>query len=138
MENESKKEYDRAYNQRPDVKERKKVLNQTPEYREKRKAYKQTPEGKESNRVYQQKTEQKEKQRQWEKNRRVRALDMLGSKCAVCGNEDHRVLQIDHIIELNGKKRIPHTSLHASIIAGNTDNLQLLCANCHAIKTWHT
>ena len=47
------------------------------------------------------------------------------AQCARCGFDDYRVLEIDHIIpKIKG--------------GSNTqNNLQILCANCHTIKTWH-
>jgi 5-methylcytosine-specific restriction endonuclease McrA len=73
--------------------------------------------------------------------RRIEVIKILGGKCAVCGIKDYRVLEIDHIIPLNlGRRRkgldrsSDYTYRHI-IETGNTDNLQLLCANCHTIKT---
>lgn len=66
---------------------------------------------------------------------------MLGGKCAECGTEDYSVLQIDHI---NNDGHLEFTKgsfnfAHA-IVKGRrkTDDLQLLCANCHHRKSWTT
>jgi predicted HNH restriction endonuclease len=157
--NKSNKEYMREYRQRPEVierlREQQKLYNQKTEHREKQKVRKQKLEYiqeqkryrqkdeikamyKLKQRAYQQTAEYKEKANQKNKTLRIQALTVLGAKCSVCGNDDHRVLQIDHLLPLAGDKRIQLTTLCRSIIAGNTNNLQLLCANCHAIKTWHT
>lgn len=70
--------------------------------------------------------------------RRNFALEKLGSKCVKCGITDLRVLQIDHIIPLKftKQKRLYAQELHNLIIEDAHSNLQLLCANCHMLKTW--
>jgi len=76
---------------------------------------------------------------------RIRAHLLLGNKCAVCGISDGRVLEVDH---KNGggckERRKEHSKerntlqLYWSIIREKEfrEKLQLLCANCHKIKTW--
>jgi 5-methylcytosine-specific restriction endonuclease McrA len=72
---------------------------------------------------------------------RLEILDKLGGKCVCCNNDDKRVLQIDHIVEiLRGKNKLPRSSswtLISRIYRNIEDltNIQLLCANCHMIKT---
>lgn len=66
---------------------------------------------------------------------RQKAIEKLGGRCNNCGLIDDRVLQIDHIKPLNGEFRPDHIKVFKLAIAGDT-NLQLLCANCHVIKTW--
>lgn len=74
---------------------------------------------------------------------RLGALEALGGKCAHCGIDDFRVLQIDHI-NGNGKEdrkkyggRV--TGMYRNIIElGSQETYQTLCANCHAIKTFHS
>jgi 5-methylcytosine-specific restriction endonuclease McrA len=65
---------------------------------------------------------------------RLRNIEDLGGKCVRCGNDDYRVLEFDHIEELRGKPRVPIRTL---IRRGEVENLQILCANCHSIKTWY-
>lgn len=70
---------------------------------------------------------------------RAEALAHMGGRCIRCGADDPRVLQIDHIwgggrIE---KRKIGDSAIHRKILAGDTEPYQLLCANCHCIKTWH-
>ncbi len=72
---------------------------------------------------------------------RREAIEFLGGSCTMCGISDIRVLEIDHI---NGGGRAERTKLtgqvfHYAILNGKrrTDDLQVLCANCHAIKTYH-
>ncbi|HYB01840.1 MAG TPA: hypothetical protein VED37_16590, partial [Ktedonobacteraceae bacterium] len=58
--------------------------------------------------------------------------------CVLCGYADIRALHVDHIIPLcNATHRQNETSLFLAIIRGEAGNVQLLCANCHAIKTYN-
>jgi 5-methylcytosine-specific restriction endonuclease McrA len=72
-----------------------------------------------------------------EEERRKEALVVLGGQCIQCQCQDARCLQIDHIIPLQGKRRVAHKTLYLNVLRGKTENLQVLCANCHAIKTYH-
>jgi hypothetical protein len=67
--------------------------------------------------------------------RRQEAIIALGGVCLTCQCVDVRCLQIDHIIPIKGK-RMNDTTFYNSIIRGMIENLQVLCANCHAIKTY--
>jgi hypothetical protein len=56
--------------------------------------------------------------------------------CNECGESDHEVLQFDHIDNdgINGSKYGVAASRYRKYI--NTDlNIQLLCCNCHQIKS---
>ena len=81
-----------------------------------------------------------------EYNRRVRralriaVVQKLGGACSVCGNSDMRVLDIDHIDgtgykvnRLGSSHKIPWLR---AILDGTATNAQLLCANCHRIKSY--
>ena len=74
---------------------------------------------------------------QWKS--RLGALIALGGKCAYCGYcKDDTALQIDHVVPLLDHERKSIRSqrpFYRRIINGERDNLQVLCANCHAIKT---
>lgn len=66
------------------------------------------------------------------------ALKFLGNRCAKCGIEDKRVLQIDHI---NGggvaeKKKLGWGvwPICRDVLSGVPNKYQLLCANCNWIK----
>lgn len=69
---------------------------------------------------------------------------MLGGKCCRCGYmENNAALQIDHIEPiLRGSKETKSSyscqQLVNRIARGleGIENLQLLCANCHSIKTY--
>src|SRR5215831_1773867 len=66
---------------------------------------------------------------------RLEAVLKLGGACICCGCTDMRCLEIDHILP-TGKKRGHRQALHLSILQGNMENLQVLCACCHSIKTF--
>jgi 5-methylcytosine-specific restriction endonuclease McrA len=89
---------------------------------------------------------QREFQRKWARNnrkkRKERVIALLGGECVRCGNADSRVLEIDHVVPLRRKDRTNNCSdsgseLWRRVLAGQVakDDVQLLCANCHAIKT---
>jgi predicted HNH restriction endonuclease len=67
---------------------------------------------------------------------RQEAIAALGGVCAICQCADIRCLQIDHVTPLRGAQRLGSVALYRSIILGARDGLQVLCANCHAIKTY--
>lgn len=68
---------------------------------------------------------------------REKVLKKLGGKCIKCLIDDKDVLQVDHIEPLRQPKRIGNKLRFYGILNGSysTDNLQLLCANCHMKKT---
>jgi 5-methylcytosine-specific restriction endonuclease McrA len=68
---------------------------------------------------------------------RQQAIACLGGMCTHCQCKDIRCLQIDHIVPLQGKERIGTMVLYRSVVRGLKENLQVLCANCHAIKTYY-
>lgn len=70
--------------------------------------------------------------------RKLRIFALFGGHCAVCGTDDHRVLQVNHKNGGGTKERREtrargHTYQH--ILRGEraVDDLNLLCANCHVI-----
>lgn len=92
-------------------------------------------------------------QRNWNRKRNIEwrkeAIEALGGKCVKCDySESIYALQIDHIDpqllnnrtrkNKHGKTNYTHGGMLARAIARGyitTDGLQLLCANCHSIKT---
>jgi len=66
----------------------------------------------------------------------LKARLLLGSRCITCGHGDQDVLEIDHTIAFMtlGIKR-PTSSSAARDALKNPEQFQLLCANCHAIKS---
>lgn len=75
---------------------------------------------------------------QWAKYRQE-AIDALGGKCIRCGEEDRRVMQIDHI-EGGGAsdKRTRGSWQRLRAVPNEVERFQLLCANCHARKTYES
>ena len=71
---------------------------------------------------------------------RERVIQMLGGKCAVCGIDDRRVLQIDHkdgrgAEDRRTYKRGRNSSIdYLNHIIEHTANYQILCANHNWIK----
>lgn len=88
---------------------------------------------------------QREYSKLWRRKRHIiereYAFKVLGNKCNICGIDDLRVLQIDHIKAIRRKDNSdPYESgsrLRQRIYnrSRNLKNLQILCANCHQIKT---
>ena len=75
---------------------------------------------------------------QWK--RKIKILKSLGGKCKKCGTNDIRILDIDHIEMKDKKLKYQKTyslTLRLKDWEENMDNLQILCANCHRIKTWN-
>lgn len=69
---------------------------------------------------------------------RDRALETLGNSCVICGNADKRILQFDHINGGGNKNKSGwgRRKLYLDIIYKRRNDVQILCANCHSIKTW--
>lgn len=67
--------------------------------------------------------------------RRQQALNALGGCCNGCGLPDKRVLQIDHIAG-HGHIERGNRSVFLRRVVSYPHWYQLLCANCHAIKTY--
>ena len=69
--------------------------------------------------------------------RKKRIFMLLGNKCAHCGFNDPRALQIDHI-NGGGRKElqsIPRQTYYSlDYHKANKKKYQLLCANCNQIK----
>ena len=90
---------------------------------------------------YRNSNKRQEYQKNWQKEKahRLRAATIahLGGECVRCGIRDSRVLQIDHIVpvRISNKKRVRQIPFYNAILIGEEINVQLLCANCHAIKT---
>lgn len=67
-------------------------------------------------------------------------IERLGGKCVKCGITDLRVLDIDHVSG-NGKKMREKNEasldfIRRDIERAHSNRYQILCANCHRIKTW--
>ena len=72
------------------------------------------------------------------RTRKLRVIHALGGECVHCGNTDFRVLQVDHINgggsreNANGK----NWQVYMKVLRGETEEYQLLCANCNWIKRY--
>lgn len=84
------------------------------------------------------KIRQSREQRSYDSRLRLKALSVLGDRCANCGFSDVRALQIDHI---NGGGNLErrklggrHRAIFRKIVNGFVDGYQVLCANCNWIK----
>ena len=74
----------------------------------------------------------------WMLATRIYAIDLLGGLCKLCGDSRLWCLQIDHIVPERRSHGNHAGTLECDLFTGKitTDNLQLLCANCHSIKTY--
>jgi len=76
----------------------------------------------------------------WAKRQKRLAIEKLGGKCASCGETRTGVLQFDHIKPLRRKlgDRGPSSTQTARRVVTEPNahhTWQLLCANCHQLKT---
>ena len=76
---------------------------------------------------------------------KYKILDRYGKSCVICGFDDIRALQLDHI-ENNGAQerkslggqKISGANFYLYLIKqGLPDGYQTLCANCNNIKQWN-
>jgi len=69
---------------------------------------------------------------------REMVMHQLGSRCAVCGITDRRVLQIDHVYGGGSEERrnIGPRGIYIKILESNGYGYQILCANCNTIKRY--
>jgi len=67
--------------------------------------------------------------------KKYKAFEVLGGECKECKEDDFVVLEIDHIKKIGCYNRKMPIEIYNEIIGGCTENVQLLCANCHKRKT---
>lgn len=74
---------------------------------------------------------QRTKEHQWEV--KLAIIELFGGKCLRCGNDDPRVLQLNHISGNGRQER--KSNFYRRILRGErlTDDLELLCANCNLV-----
>ena len=79
--------------------------------------------------------------RNWRYKKKEELIDFLGGKCARCGLDDRRILQIDHkdgsgALEIRRAKRTWSRYLKLLKEDPNSfkERFQLLCPNCNWIK----
>lgn len=82
-----------------------------------------------------------ERNRRIKNNLRKKLQDYLSDKqCAICNINDPRVLEFDHINPTSksfGISRAVHDLFGWEKILEEIEKCQILCANCHKIKTSH-
>ena len=80
------------------------------------------------------KEKMREERREHHKEKRAHCIEYLGGKCVVCGTTHN--LQFDHI-KRETKKYTIGRRIHQpfTIIKEELDKCQLLCYDCHKIKT---
>lgn len=93
-----------------------------------------------------------EKQKEYQRLRQTKLrafykqtiLQMYGNSCCKCGYSNIKALQLDHIVPIKRKgyaSRGVDTggALWRAVAIGKLprEDFQLLCANCHAIKTYN-
>ncbi len=66
---------------------------------------------------------------------RAKALEKLGNRCVKCGFDNQLALEIDHIEPCGTSNRLRGISLYKFIVLVSVNGFQILCANCHTIKT---
>jgi hypothetical protein len=78
--------------------------------------------------------------RAWRGRVRLEAIKRLGGKCALCGHSQIHALEIDHIVPLRRARRRgfdKSSRIELDLSRGfRLTEFQLLCANCHAVRTW--
>jgi hypothetical protein len=69
------------------------------------------------------------------------AYAKLGEVCAMCGFDDRRALQVDHVnsdggVERDnkGRRSVVSNTLYRRILQDTEGRYQILCANCNWIK----
>lgn len=82
------------------------------------------------------------KNRDYRRSLRFELLIRFGNKCSRCGFDDYRALQIDHKKNNGGYERKKYTWKLSKMMLKMSneelhENYQLLCANCHTIKTYN-
>jgi 5-methylcytosine-specific restriction endonuclease McrA len=98
--------------------------------------------------AYKDPIKQREFQRNWQAKQRAKykeiVLDIFGRACITCGFTNVLALQLDHIIPLkrpdySTRGSDTGTGLWRKVATGTIPkkDIQLLCANCHSIKTYN-
>ena len=124
------REYARAHNQKPQVKERRRIYSSRAEVRERECLARK-------NDAFRAKSAAQ--QRRYLADGRLKVLSLLGGSCKCCGESFLPFLEIHHIEGDGQKHRAIGGTLGAirSIISGKypSEKLTILCANCHTAIT---
>ncbi len=74
------------------------------------------------------------------KSSRIKVLEYLGGECAICGFNDFRALQIDHVNGNGKEEKIRSGATYHKLVMDSYDRdenkYQILCANCNWIKRY--
>jgi len=98
-----------------------------------------------ANKAARQRPENKEKSNRYRRQRhqltKLKAVAAKGGKCLDCGNDDLRVLEFDHVPERGRKIRnvaamFAKTSSLSPSLEDELAKCDLVCANCHAVRTF--
>src|SRR6266702_3132489 len=119
-----------------------KIRDETPEETEKRRARYRESTKRANDRATPEQLE-KRRLRLIERTHELKAdiFYALGDECAGCGEQDARVLQVDHVNGGGSEHRRRSGGTHywkvmLDYILTGSDEYQLLCANCHMIKSY--
>ena len=139
---EKKREYDKKYRELNKAKRAECDRRYREENKDKKEEYykKYTEEHKEQKREYDKryrelnKEKKSEQNRKYRKNARIKCREYLGGKCVKCGTTHN--LQFDHIKRDTKKYEItPKLSYKFDYLKEELNKCQLLCVDCHKIKT---
>ena len=73
--------------------------------------------------------------RERHKKQRKQAIQNLGGCCSQCGDSREDVLQFDHIVPVGQGREKKATHREVLQCSDPSEVFQLLCANCHVLKT---
>lgn len=111
-------------------------------YRDAKKKYRATQEGKLKIKEYDSLPATKARKNRNRNKIRDKIITMLGAKCAKCGLDDRRTLEIDHINGNGRRERLEYGNWYSQLkyyLVNESiarQRLQVLCGNCHNIKTY--
>lgn len=100
--------------------------------------YQQTERSKDYHRKYRTEkydTRKKVQDRARREEHRARAITQLGGKCLDCGNSDPRVLVFDHVRDEKQTNLARLFGKAWSRVEAELKKCELVCANCHLIRT---
>lgn len=71
----------------------------------------------------------------YKRKNRAKAIELLGGCCSECGDSRTDVLQFDHIEPVGQNRPTRDTYDEVLKCVDPSEVFQLLCANCHVLKT---
>lgn len=92
-----------------------------------------------SNNIIKHREEVNKRKKSNRENNQIKLLELLkGKECTDCGTEDYKVFEFDHI-EDNKFANISNllsTGYRWEIIKKEIDKCEIVCANCHRLRTF--